>query len=1194
MALNLSHLDGTNGFRLEGIDEGDSSGISVAGAGDVNGDGIGDLIVGAYRADPDGQYDAGESYVVFGMDTDFAASLDLAALDGSNGFRLDGIDAGDWSGASVAGAGDVNGDGIDDLIAGAYFAAADGKPAAGESYVVFGTDTGFAASLDLSALDGSNGFRLNGIDSGDRSGFAVASVGDVNGDGIDDVIVGAIFATADGKPDAGESYVVFGTNTGFAASLDLAALDGSNGFRLDGIDAGDWSGASVAGAGDVNGDGIDDLTIGASQADPDGKSSAGESYIVFGTEAGFAASLDLSALDGSNGFRLDGIDAGDGSGFSVAAAGDVNGDGFDDLIVGAPGAGPDGDAYAGESYVVFGTGAGFAARLELSALDGSNGFRLDGIDTYDNSGYSVAGAGDINGDGFDDLIVGAPGTGGESYVVFGRDAGFAASLDLSALDGSSGFRLDAGGGRSGASVAGAGDVNGDGTDDLIVGAYRAAPDGKVDAGESYVIFGSTQLGGANDAPLAAADVVDVVTLERVDLAADNGNGRDRDPDFDDLRIVGINGVTVAPGGSVTLASGLRVTLVGSTEVRFDAPSVRPGTSLSDMIAYEISDGRGGSDTAIVTVDFTQNAITLAELNGTTGFRLDGIDAYDNSGYSVAGAGDINGDGFDDVIVGAWGAGGQDVQYGAGESYVVFGRETGFVASLDLSALDGSNGFELDGIGLGDSSGFSVAGAGDVNGDGIDDLIIGAPYANPQPAAGQSYVVFGTDTGFAASLNLSALDGTNGFRLDGIDADDHSGRSVAGAGDINGDGVGDLIVGARFAGRGGETYVVFGTDAGFGASLDLSTLDGSNGFRVHGIDTYDNSGASVAGAGDVNGDGIGDLIVGAPGASPDGKPFAGASYVIFGTDAGFAASLDLSALDGSNGFRLDGIAAFYSSGSSVDGAGDVNGDGIDDLIIGGFAAESYVVFGTDTGFAASLDLSSLDGGNGFRFVGSGGPVASAGDVNGDGFDDLIIGAAGADPDGESGAGESYVVFGTDAGFAANLDLSVLDGSNGFRLDGVDTYDSSGQSVAGAGAVNGDGFDDLIGGAPGADADGDSYAGESYVVFGFSTGEPQTPIFGGPGRDVLAGSDASESFHPGGGYDFVTTGGGTDTVFFDDLAGKRDVLTIADFDPLADTLDLRGAAIAERFESETQTVLLLDSPDRDTVVLLGLSESPLDLI
>ena len=143
------------------------------------------------------------------------------------------------------------------------------------------------------------------------------------------------------------------------------------------------------------------------------------------------------------------------------------------------------------------------------------------------------------------------------------------------------------------------------------------------------------------------------------------------------------------------------------------------------------------------------------------------------------------------------------------------------------------------------------------------------------------------------------------------------------------------------------------------------------------------------------------------------------------------ALNLSRLDGTNGFRLDGIDAFDHSGTSVAGTGDVNGDGIDDLIIGAYGAdpdgESYVVFGTDTGFGASLDLSALDGLNGFRLDGSGGPVAGAGDVNGDGFDDLIVGAPGA----ANGAGVTYVVFGTDAGVAATLDLSALDGSNGFR-------------------------------------------------------------------------------------------------------------------------------------------------------------------
>ncbi|EDX84665.1 FG-GAP repeat domain protein [Synechococcus sp. PCC 7335] len=469
--FDLSSLDGSNGFVINAIDASFNSIRRVSNAGDINGDGFDDIILGADAADP---MQEGKSYVVFGSNTGFAA-LDLSSLDGSNGFVINGVDAYDFFGSSVSGAGDINGDGIDDIIIGAYEAGYSGY--IGESYVVFGRDTGFGATIEVSSLNDSTGFKLEGYENYDRFGRSVSGAGDINGDGIDDIIIGAPNANPNGN-NSGRSYVVFGSSdVGFGSDLNFSglsvSLDGSNGFKLDGIDENDRSGHSVSNAGDVNGDGIDDIIIGAYSADSNGNSS-GESYVVFGRAAGFASSLSFSSLDGSNGFKLNGIDVGDSSGRSVSGAGDINGDGIDDIIIGAPSANPNGND-SGESYVVFGSSTGFGATLDLSSLDGSNGFVINGISAADLSGFSVSGAGDVNDDGIDDIIVNG---GGESYVVYGSDAGFSATVELSSLDGSNGFVLD-----QGRVVSGAGDVNGDGIDDIVIGGYGS---------ENYVVFGAAK------------------------------------------------------------------------------------------------------------------------------------------------------------------------------------------------------------------------------------------------------------------------------------------------------------------------------------------------------------------------------------------------------------------------------------------------------------------------------------------------------------------------------------------------------------------------------------------------------------------------------------------------------------------------------------------------------------------------------
>lgn len=482
--IQLSSL-GAAGFRIDGVSTSGLAGSSVSNAGDVNGDGFDDFIIGALRADPNGTSGAGSSYLIFGSANPSQMVLNLDDL-GSAGFRINGVSQNDLSGRSVSSAGDVNGDGFDDLIIGATGVDSVGSSSdSGSSYVIFGSAGTEQPDIDLGSL-GASGFRIDGAKFGDFSGISVSSAGDVNGDGFDDLIIGALFADPRDNFNSGSSYVIFGSAGTAQADIDLNDL-GALGFRIDGAFSNDNSGRSVSGAGDVNGDGFDDLIIGASEADPGGNSRAGSSYVIFGSGGASQADIDLSDL-GSAGFRIDGVSSQDNSGLSVSGVGDVNGDGFDDLVIGAFGVDPSGHGSAGASYVVFGSAGAAQRDIDLGNL-GEAGFQINGGSTNFGSGFSVSGAGDVNGDGFDDLIVGAPhsnGRSGLSYVIFGSAGASQADIDLGNL-GTSGFRIEAVGSFDllGQSVSGAGDVNGDGFDDLIVG----APQANFNDGSSFIIYG---------------------------------------------------------------------------------------------------------------------------------------------------------------------------------------------------------------------------------------------------------------------------------------------------------------------------------------------------------------------------------------------------------------------------------------------------------------------------------------------------------------------------------------------------------------------------------------------------------------------------------------------------------------------------------------------------------------------------------
>jgi len=410
---------------------------------------------------------------------------------------------------------DFNGDGTHDFIVGAHDNVDCTAGACGAAYIFFGSTT-ISGTKDLGGVQSADVTILGKGDDNDF-GRSVSSVGDVNGDGIDDFIVGANQYDISGANLEGAAYIFFGASD-LSGTKDLGGVASADVTFLGKV-AGDGLGDSVSGAGDVNGDGFDDIIVGASGYDVTGANNEGAAYIFFGASdlngtksLGEGQSADITILGKASGDRL-------GAGGSASGAGDINGDGFDDIIVGAlhnddGGGGNEG----GAAYVFFGAsnlsgtkslGAGASADITFLGKGGG----------YDYLGSRVAGAGDVNGDGFDDIIVaaylnseGSAGTyAGAAYIFFGasnlsgtKDLGGAASADVTVLGKANNDRLGMGG------VSGAGDINDDGFDDVIIGANYNDDGGASNEGAAYIFFGSSTLSGTKS--LGGGQSADVTIL----------------------------------------------------------------------------------------------------------------------------------------------------------------------------------------------------------------------------------------------------------------------------------------------------------------------------------------------------------------------------------------------------------------------------------------------------------------------------------------------------------------------------------------------------------------------------------------------------------------------------------------------------------------------------------------------------------
>ena len=910
------------GLAIRGDENATHFARQMEGIGDINNDGFDDVLITSPTKDG-----AGEAFVVFGV----AAELPLkegiftGTLDGTNGFRIRSLDLDRWWSSSLAGGGDVNGDGIDDFLIG----SATASDAAGAVYVFYGKNGEFPAEVDAANLDGTTGITLHGsVVNGlrPRAGFSVDIAGDINADGIDDIVVGALGET-DQTADADAVYLVFGGKD-LPANFELERVNGENGFSIyekarDADSIGEFVGEGVSAAGDLNGDGIDDVVFSSWNSPFPIVSENLPAYatVLYGSASPWEANVDARSISNESGFRFETSFTphfGDFSGASqtgfVRGVGDTNGDGLDDVAIGSPRFSTNGAV-----HIVFGSTENVSGVLRPEDLNGENGFSIyaDG-ESFPGFGSNIGGIGDFDNDGLKDFTV-TPYS-DDSLLILGRQTNPSFINTASIPDA---IEIDA---KS--SIDAAGDFNNDGVDDILV--RTQSQDGPLSVN---VVFGRSR----PPQPLEGqGPIQDVFDIDAQTTIAYEVWGKVRSDVTDTPLFVAEvnaeedefveNNTATASGNlrrelDLSLVAPVSVTTVGdgrTVELEFTVENNSSLTAVDTVIASNL-------DEVLVEAQWTRTVATsriddlMADVDG-----IELVNETGNAQDNYIGIGDFNDDGFDDLVDR------NVILFGPSQTRIKFTAES-------PGSLIGTP-------------------AGDINGDGVPDVL----FKNLTEA----FIVYGSKSN-DMDVRLNNLDAVNGFKLNT--------RRVASIGDVDGDGFNDLAVKPNSDVAG--FLILYGSDT-FGASVIVERL--ANTTRVVAPTKLPLKFAGMAG--DVNADGYDD--------------------VLFGTEFGIGASIHL--LRGGSErpaeIQLQQTSALIEGGGTAyhTPVGDMNGDGFDDLLLGFDGNDSsdtpiaslYIFFGAPHEQTEDLRSVRLLDSNYRIFQNVG--VRALGDVNFDGFDDVAIG------------------------------------------------------------------------------------------------------------------------------------------------------------------------------------------------------------